>query len=148
MKHSCKTCDHFDDYGNCWKGAPFCLDIPHPRKSVDPACSAWVLKPGTLTTAFRASLDKAREKHPVFLDAWPEAEDAEAHLAAAKMWKEAIANKDSGQLRAVLYSEVEEFLAEVARGDFDRAISEAGDVVAVLYRALDEACKEEQEDAE
>ena len=44
--------------------------------------------------------------------------------------------KESTQLHSILFSEVFEFLAEVARGDFDRALEEAGDVMAVLYRAL------------
>lgn len=138
MKRTCKTCVYYDTYGNCWnpKETPLCLDLPQPRKSNDPACAVWVLAPGKLTTAFRASLDKAREKHPVFLDAWPKAEDAETYLDTAEIHKLGIGKKDSTQLHSILFSEVFEFLAEVARGDFDRALEEAGDVMAVLYRTL------------
>lgn len=141
MKRTCKTCAAYEGYlQRCWRAKDdYCPDNK-------PACEHWILAAGKLTKAMCASLDKACEKHPVFLDAWPKAEDAEDYASYARIWKEAIANKDRGQLRDVLYSEVNEFLAEVARGDFDRALEEAGDVVAVLYRALNEDGKKEQED--
>ena len=138
MKRTCKTCDHFDCVGNCLctdYNCPFKAHAIH-REREAPACPAWKLDRHAFKSAFLDSLRKARTKHPVLLDVWPKAEDAFIYALGAKIWKRMIAKKTSFQLQAVLYSEVEEFLAEVARGDFERALEEAGDVVAVLYRAL------------
>lgn len=133
MKRTCKTCEHRDRFGRCWKSkVPNNSDCPDNK----PACEHWMLAAEELNEAMKASLFKARRKHPVLLDVWPKAEDAEDYASYARIWKEAIANKDRGQLRDVLYSEVNEFLAEVARGYLDRAIDEAGDVLAVIYRVL------------
>lgn len=139
MRKTCKTCGHRDELGRCWKSKV-------PNESVcpenKPACEHWNLAFEDLTSAMYASVDKAREKHPVLLDVWPEPGDAEDYAAYAKAWKQQIARKGYDQLMAVLFSEVNEFLAEVARGDFDRALEEAGDVIAVLYRALNGEGKE------
>lgn len=143
MKRTCKTCALRDDIRKrCWRTTK--ADCPDNK----PACEHWILAPYELTKALLASLEKASEKHPVFLDAWPKAEDSERYLDAAKAWKQRIADKGSRQLHAILYSEVCEFIAEVARGDFDRALEEAGDIMAVLYRALngDGQKKEEKND--
>lgn len=145
MKRTCKTCDHYDCVGNC-----LCTDYNCPfrtyavkREREAPACPAWKLDRHAFKSAFLDSLRKAREKHPVFLDVWPKAEDAEAYLDTAEIHKLDIGKKESTQLHSILFSEVFEFLAEVARGDLDRAIEEAGDVVAVLYRALNGDGKQE-----
>lgn len=139
MKRTCKTCAYHDTYGNCWnpKGTPLCLDIPQPRKSKAPACAAWVLAPRKLTTAFRASLDKAREKHPKFIDLGQKYSDYSIAYfqEKAESLKDALEKSDC-PLRSLLNAEVYAFLAEVARGNFDRALEEAGDIMAVLYRAL------------
>lgn len=139
MKRTCKTCAAYDDLRQwCWMvDDAYCPDNK-------PACEHWILAAGKLTKAFRASLDKAREKHPVFLDVWPKAKDAEDYASYARFWKDFKNGAD--RLQAILYSEVNEFIAEVARGDFDRALEEAGDIMAVLYRALNEAGKNEQEE--
>lgn len=138
MKRTCKTCDHFDCVGNCLctdYNCPFKAHAIH-REREAPACPAWKLDRHAFKSAFLDSLRKARTKHPVFLDAWPKAEDAEAYLDTAEIHKLDIGKKESTQLHSILFSEVFEFLAEVARGDFNAALAEAGDVVAVLYRAL------------
>lgn len=135
---TCKTCAHYDCVGNC-----LCTDDDCPfnaymirREREAPACPAWKLDRHAFKSAFLDSLRKASEKHPVFLDVWPKAEDAETYLDTAEIHKLGIGKKDSDQLHSILFSEVFEFLAEIARGDFDRALEEAGDVMAVLYRAL------------
>lgn len=134
MKRTCETCA-----SGC--NAPFAY-------TNRPACENYELDSIDFNDAFEESLAKAREKHPVFLDAWPKAEDSERYLDAAKAWKQRIADKGSRQLHAILYSEVCEFLAEIARGDFDRALEEAGDVMAVLYRALNGDGKEVRHERE
>lgn len=138
MKRTCNTCDHYDCVGHCLCTDIFCPFKGHAvyREREAPACPAWKLDRHAWKSAFLDSLAKARTKHPEFIDAWPKAEDAEDYASYARIWKKEIANKDRCQLRDVLYSEVNEFLAEVARGDLDRALEEAGDVMAVLYRAL------------
>lgn len=116
-----------------------CLKDKRERLTVDAAdeaCESFELHLGKLDEAFETSLEKAREKHPVFLDAWPKAEDAEAYLDTAEIHKLEIGKKESTQLHSILFSEVFEFLAEIAKGDFARALEEAGDVMAVMYRAL------------
>lgn len=145
MKRTCKTCEHRDRFGQCWKAkVPNNSDCPDNK----PACEHWMLAAEELNEAMKASLLKARRKHPVFLDVWPKSEDAEHYETCAKYLKEEIAHKEVDQLRTIIYSEVNEIIAEVARGDLDRAIDEAGDVVAVLYRALncDGKKKEENDD--
>lgn len=141
MKRTCKTCAAYEDHlQRCWRAKDdYCPDNK-------PACKHWILAAGKLSKAMCASLDKACEKHPVFLDVWPKTKDAETYLDTAEIHKLGIGKKDSNQLCSVLLSEVFEFLAEVARGDFDRAIEEAGDVMAVLYRTLNEAGKKEREE--
>ena len=106
------------------------------------ACASFELELYELDKVFEKSIAKARAKHPVFLDAWPKAEDAEAYLDTAEIHKLDIGKKENTQLHSILLSEVFEFLAEVARGDFGRALEEAGDVIAVLYRALNGEVKE------
>lgn len=140
MKRTCKTCASRDDYiQQCWRAEDDCPDNK-------PACEYWILSAGKLIKYMCASLDKAREKPPEFLDVWPKAEDAEHYETCAKYLKEEIAHKEVDQLRTVLYSEVNEFIAEVARGDLDRALEEAGDIMAVLYRTLNGDGKNEREE--
>ena len=136
MKRTCETCKHFcqsfiEGQYRCFRTTPAVS-----REWDSPACEHYELSKSDLEMAFDNSLAKARAKHPVFLDAWPKAEDAEAYLDTAEIHKLDIGKKESTQLHSILFSEVFEFLAEVARGDLDRAIEEAGDVMAVLYRAL------------
>lgn len=133
MKKTCKTRKYRDFLGNCWKTKDL-LDAD--RRDDTPACEHWELRLDDLVDAMDTSVAKARKKHPVLLDVWPEPNDAEHYKTDAKIWKQVIARQEFDQLRSVIYSEVNEFLAEVARGDFDRAIREAGDIMAVLYRTL------------
>ncbi len=83
MRKTCKTCGHRDELGRCWKSKV-------PNESVcpenKPACEHWNLAFEDLTSAMYASVDKAREKHPVLLDVWPEPGDAEDYAAYAKAW--------------------------------------------------------------
>lgn len=142
MNATCKSCEHRDRCGRCWKAkVPNNSDCPENK----PACEHWMLAAEELNEAMKASLFKARRKHPVFLDAWPKAEDAETYLDTAEIHKLGIGKEDSHQLCSVLLSEVFEFLAEVARGDLDRAIDEAGDVLAVIYRVLNGEGKGKEE---
>lgn len=140
MKRTCKTCAERDRYRRCLLPTTTAKDCYRPDDY--PACEQWNLAFEDLTSAMYASVDKAREKHPVLLDVWPGPEEAEFYVRSAKFWKEEIARKEFDQLRSVIYSEVNEFIAEVARGDFDRALDEAGDIMAVLYRALNDEGKE------
>lgn len=133
MKRTCKTCEHRDRFGRCWKAkVSNNSDCPDNK----PACEHWMMAAEELNEAMKASLFKARRKHPVLLDVWPKPVEAEHYETCAKYLKEEIAHKEVDQLRTVIYSEVNEFIAEVARGDLDRAIDEAGDVLAVIYRVL------------
>ena len=142
MTRTCKTSEHRDRFGQCWKSK-----VPNESNCPDnkPACEHWMLASENLNEAMKASLCKARRKHPVLLDVWPEPGDAEDYAAYAKAWKQQIARKGYDQLMAVLFSEVNEFLAEVARGDFERALDEAGDVLAVIYRTLNGEGKKKEE---
>lgn len=142
MKRTCETCTHFcesfvEGQYRCFRTTPAVS-----RAWDSPACEHYELSKSDLDMAFDNSLAKARGKHPVFLDAWPNAEDAETYLDTAEIHKLGIGKEDSHQLCSVLLSEVFEFLAEVARGDFDRALEEAGDVMSVMYRAINGDGKE------
>ena len=140
MKKTCNSCIFYDGRLRVCDSEPGI----NAHEKDDPSCGKWRLDGERLMEAANNSLRKAREKHPVFLYAWPEAEDAEVYEASAKMWKKVIVHKEFDQLRSVIYSEVNEFLVEVARGDFNAALSEAGDVVAILYRALNNEGKQEE----
>lgn len=146
MKRICANCAHANHAR--MSNYIICNKKHELRRAICQACKKWELSVELLNDAFAKSLDKARAKHPVFLDVWPEAEDAEDYASYARIWKEAIANKDRGQLRDILYSEVNEFLVEVARGDLDRAVSEAGDLIAVVYRALNGEWQKKEKDHE
>lgn len=125
-----------------------CLKDKRERLTVDAsdeACESFELHLGKLDEAFEASLAKAREKHPDFV-AIPE--DNRAHAIAtaagnmAHKLKAYLAGESTPmchedyQLEVALKSEVYEFLEAFFGGDFGRALEEAGDVIAVLYRAL------------
>ena len=140
MKRVCANCAHanhslMSNYIRCNKKHEL-------RRSICQGCKKWELSVELLNDAFAESLDKARKKHPGFLDVWPEPGDDEAYEESVKLWRKEIAHKCFDQLRSVIYSEVNEFLVEMAKGDFARALEEAGDVVAVLYRALNGEGKE------
>lgn len=151
MKRTCKTCDHYDYFGNC-----LCTDDNCPfnayavrREREAPACPAWKLDRHAFKSAFLDSLRRAREKHPEFIDLGQRYSDhsIEYFQDKAESLKGALERSDC-QLRTLLVAEVYAFLFEFARGNLDRAIEEAGDVVAVLYRALngDGQKKEENDD--
>ena len=146
MKRTCKTCAEHDRYQRCLLPTTTAKDCYRPDDQ--PACEHWNLAVEELTEAMCASVDKAREKHPVFLDVWPEPKDADINLSMSLAFKRKINKKNNYQLASVLCSEVFEFLAEVARGDFDRALKEAGDVMAVLYRTLNGDGQKKQEGKE
>lgn len=85
-------------------------------------------------------LDHAREKHPFFangvLDDCKQGNvlDEVVTLEMAKYYKRKIAK--SPVLEHVLLSEIYEFLAESHKGDMERALEEACDIVAVLMRFI------------
>ncbi len=116
MKRTCETCAL-----GCT--APFAY-------TNHPACENYELDSMDFNDAFEESLAKAREKHPDFVP-MPTPDLAEGFAVDARWFAGAVPC-----LRNVLLSEVQEFLVEMAKGDFARALEEAGDVMAVLYRAL------------
>lgn len=138
MTRTCKTCI------NCvapsyLEGAYRCMKdggLEPPETTPDhPACAWWIFSEGHLYMAFDRSLRKARREHPNFCPVLtgPSAEATYRYEAdKARFWQK----EDSISLRHVLQEEVYEFLAEVAAGNLEAAISEAGDVLAVMYRAL------------
>lgn len=93
-----------------------------------PACATFELDPDALMDAARTSIDKAHVRHPDFAYILRDAAEDYADKAADL--------KADSTLHAVLVAECYEFLVEMAKGDFARAKQEAGDVIAVLYRAL------------
>lgn len=132
MKRTCETCAFLNN-GECIR------NFMHPKSArpSDPACKDHVLSMLEFKWALTDSLYKAREKHPDFVP-MPTPDLAEGFAVDARWHAEAVPC-----LRNVLLSEVQEFLAEVAKGDFDRALEEAGDVMAVMYRALNGEYKKE-----
>ncbi len=82
MKRTCKTCAERDRYRRCLLPTTTAKDCYRPDDY--PACEQWNLAFEDLTEAMCASVDKAREKHPVLLDVWPEPGDAEDYAAYAK----------------------------------------------------------------
>ena len=138
MKRICANCAHanhalMSNYIRCNKKHEL-------RRAICQACKKWELSVELLNDAFAKSLDKARAKHPGFCLNLGGNEDEKVCRYLAENWKK------GDTIRAVLMSEANEFLCELARGDLDRAISEAGDLIAVIYRALNgEWTKKENE---
>lgn len=145
MKRTCETCKH-----SCpayLDGTLKCFRYPSgaPRDAGTEACKHYELAPTALKFAAEASLEKARAKHPEFV-AIPCSKRAHAiATAAGNMAKQIKADLEREstaqcyvdcQLEMVLKSEVYEFLEAFHNGDFNAAMQEAGDVIAVLYRAL------------
>lgn len=148
MKRTCKTCDHFDCVGNCLctdDDCPFKACAVH-REREAPACPAWKLDRRAWKSAFLDSLAKAREKHPEFIDLGQSYSDysIEYLQTEAELRKGAVEMSDC-QLRTLLVAEVYAFLFEFTQGDLDRALKEAGDIMAVLYRALNNEGKKKEE---
>lgn len=125
-----------------------CLKNKRERLTVDAAdeaCESFELHIGKLDEAFETSLAKARKKHPDFV-AIPAGKRAHAiGTAAGNMAKQIKADLERAstancyrncQLEMALKGELYEFLEAFHHGDFEAAMQEAGDVVAVLYRAL------------
>ena len=135
MKRICANCAHanhalMSNYIRCNKKHEL-------RRSICQACKKWELPVELLNDAFAKSLDKARAKHPDFCLNLAD-EDEQTCRYLAENWKK------GNSIRAVLMSEANEFLCELARGDLDRAVSEAGDLIAVVYRALNNEGKQEE----
>ena len=76
----------------------------------------------------------ARKKHPFFASRvlW---RDSDLFNVNEAQWQKKII-KSNYSLEAVLLSEVHEFLIEMNKGNYKRALEEALDIVAVLVRAL------------
>ena len=82
----------------------------------------------------------ARRKHPFFARRVLWRDDDLFNVNEAQWQKKVI--KSNYSLEAVLLSEVHEFLIEMHKGNYKRAIEEALDIVAVLVRALSgDICK-------
>lgn len=146
MSKTCKTCTYFRLHG--------CA-------ANNPACKNWELSLKAICYETARSLAKAVAKHPDFcpfviyqknhIEAIAKLHEAEPdepfftlagyidlnHLDNAR---DAI--KRCPSVLNVLKCEVVEFCKEVELGNFDRALEEAGDVIAVLYRALNGEVKE------
>ena len=107
----------------------------------DPACGKLRLDVARLMEAANNSLHKAREKHPDFVPL-PPFHWGNQLLYTARQYKWRVQD-GKGELQEVLLSECYEFMSALAVGDFRHALEEAGDVVAVLYRALNGEGKKE-----
>lgn len=121
-----------------------CLRDKRERLTVDAdqeACESFELHLGTFDEAFEASLAKAREKHPGFVpipQGWKKLEALASYYGeVARIGRRRVEDdRWEYKLGDVLLAEAYEFLEAFFGGDFERALEEAGDVVAVLYRAL------------
>lgn len=83
-------------------------------------------------------IDHAIQKHPFFAH-FLTSRDEKVYTACAEKTKSDLAEEvEHGYscTDTILEAEVNEFLAELARGNLTRAREEAADVVAVLYRSL------------
>lgn len=151
MKRTCETCKHFcesfvEGQYRCFRTTPAVS-----RAWDSPACEHYELSKSDLEMAFDNSLAKACKKHPDFV-AIPAGKRAHAigtaagnmarKLKAYLMGESMPMCHEDYQLEVALKSELYEFLEAFHCGDFERALSEAGDVVAVLYRALNGDGKE------
>ena len=141
MKRTCETCNHFcesfvEGQYRCFRTTPAVSS-----KWDSPACEHYELSKSDFVMAFDGSLIKAREKHPDFVPVSGlryKRETLEAHYkmiadVARRNVADGVAEFKLGD---VLLAEVYEFLEAFFADDFDRVLEEAGDVVAVLYRAL------------
>ena len=138
MTRTCKTCinctapTYLAGAYRCTKDGG--LELPETTPD-HPACQWWIFSEGHIYLAFERSLQKARREHPTFCPVLT-GDSAEATYRHAAEEQRIWQKEDTITLRAVLLEEVYEFLAEVAAGNLEAAIGEAGDVLAVMYRAL------------
>lgn len=152
MKPSCKTCVH------CLKGAdgvPKCFhsDLTQIVTFETPACSHYILSEAMLFGAHAASLDRARKLHADFCNhlffphpCTPTAKTLDiSHAERRLKFARKRLAEDPTSLEAVLDCEVAEFLLDFALGHHAHALSEAGDIIAVLYRALNLEVKTKKE---
>lgn len=131
-----------------------CLKDKRERLTVeaaDEACESFELHLGKLDESFETSLEKAREKHPDFVSIPAGSRAHTIATSAGNMAKQIKADLEREstaqcyvdcQLEMALKSEVYEFLEAFFGGDFGRALEEAGDIIAVLYRTLNGEGKE------
>lgn len=98
---------------------------------------------GKFLRSIEEHIIKARKKHPKFL---PSGEIAHwrPEWLAAELAHLQIANPEKVSLQHILTEEMYEFLLALQCDDKEAALSEACDVVAVLYRALVGDIKEAQ----
>ena len=87
----------------------------------------------TLFKASSISLRKAEEKHPTFPAV---AFDEVIPLDAIRQRNDIQESEGSHTISGILLEEVYEFLEALENNDYSSALSEAGDVIAVLLRAL------------
>lgn len=98
-----------------------------------------------LTATLHDGNDEARKAHPKFVTLPDASREHAVATAAGNMAKQIKADLERAstanyyrncQLEMALKGELYEFLEAFHHGDFEAAMQEAGDVVAVLYRAL------------
>lgn len=95
------------------------------------------MTPSLKDSLFKASgisLRKAEEKHPTFPAV---AFDEVIPLDAIRQRNDTQESECRHTISGILLEEVYEFLEALENNDYASALSEAGDVVAVLLRALD-----------
>lgn len=143
MKRTCETCKHFcesfvEGQYRCFRTTPAVSS-----KLDSPACEHYELSKSDFVMAFDGCLIKAREKHPGFVPV-PTGDKKAATYRALAQDERRVQRCFGATLAEVLREDIYEFLAEVAAGDFDRALEEAGDVMAVMFRALTGDGKKEE----
>ena len=88
----------------------------------------------SLSQASSISLHKAEEKHPTFPAV---VFDEVIPLDAIRQRNDIQESECRHTISGILLEEVYEFLEALENNDYASALSEAGDIVAVLLRALD-----------
>ena len=140
---ACKTCDR----GYCGReyGTIMCNLTATLHDGNDVACKRWRLKEGCLRYICEQAVEKARKKHPKFITLPDASREHAVATAAGNMARQIKADLERAstancyrdcQLEMVLKGELYEFLEAFHHGDFEHAMEEAADVVAVLFRAL------------
>lgn len=153
MRRTCENCKHFcrsfiEGQYRCFRSTPAVS-----REWDSPACEHYELAPAVLKFAAEESLAKARKKHPGFVpipQEWEKLEGLAMYYGeVARVGRRNVAeSRWEYQLGDVLLTEAYEFLEAFFAGDFARALEEAGDVIAVLYRALNGEGKEVRHERE
>ena len=126
----CRTCRYYDAQDK----ACYLKGYRQGFKPTD-GCDRWVYNTDRFADIVNAHVRHACKKHPGFVRTVCPVNTSYMRFSKhADLYREML-GQDSCLAYALL-SEVYEFLAEVARGDANRAEQEAADVMAVIIRAL------------